>query len=119
MKSYKDLTVWQRAYELSLLVYKVTGMFPKEETFGLTSQMRRASVSIISNIAEGNARGRKECTQFLRIAFGSASELEAQIELARGLNLLKSQEYTTITATLTEVMKMLNVMIKKLSITNP
>ena len=60
MKSYKDLIVWQKAYTLSLLIYKSTSTYPKEEIFGLVSQMRRASVSIISNIAEGNARETKE-----------------------------------------------------------
>lgn len=115
MKSYKDLIVWQKAYALSLFIYKVTSEYPKEEIFGLVSQMRRASVSIISNIAEGNARGTKEYIQFLKIAFGSGAELEVQIELSKDLNLLKKEEYITITALHTEVMKMLNVIIKKLS----
>jgi four helix bundle protein len=115
MKSYKDLIVWQKAYNLSLLIYKVTSNYPKEEVFGLVSQMRRASVSIISNIAEGNARGTKEYIQFLKIAFGSGAELEVQIELSKDLNLLKKEEYITITTLHTEVMKMLNVIIKKLS----
>jgi four helix bundle protein len=115
MKSYKDLTAWQRSYELSLLVYKVTAHFPKEEIYGLVSQMRRASVSIISNIAEGNARGTKEYIQFLKIAFGSGAELEVQASLSKDLGLIKNEEYIRIVALLTEVMKMLNVMIRKLS----
>lgn len=116
MKSYKELIVWQKAYELSLLLYKATNSFPREEVFGLTSQMRRASVSIISNIAEGNARGRKEYIQFLVIAFGSGAELESQLQLSKDLGLLKEKDYITMNELLTEVMKMLNAMIQKLRI---
>ncbi len=116
MKSYKELIVWQKAYELSLLLYKATNSFPREEVFGLTSQMRRASVSIISNIAEGNARGRKEYIQFLVIAFGSGAELESQLQLSKDLGLLKEKDYITMNELLTEVMKMLNAIIQKLRI---
>ncbi|MDQ5962458.1 MAG: hypothetical protein QG653_265 [Patescibacteria group bacterium] len=116
MQSYKELFVWQKAYQLSLKIYSATKNFPKDEIFGLVSQMRRASVSIISNIAEGNARGsKKEYVQFLRIAFGSGAELEAQIELSKDLGLLKKEDYTALTKLHTEVMKMLNAMISKLS----
>lgn len=119
MNSYKDLTVWQKAYQLSLMIYSASKLFPKEEIFGITSQMRRASVSIISNIAEGNARGgRKEYIQFLWIAFASGAELEAQTLLCKDLGLINEKDYITISSLLTEVMKMLNVLIKKLSIQN-
>lgn len=116
MSSYKDLIVWQKSYRLSLKIYSVTAKFPKEELFGLVSQMRRASVSVVSNIAEGNARGgRKEYINFLKIAFGSGAELEAQIELSKDLGILKKADYTLLIELHTEVMKMLNVMISKLS----
>lgn len=116
MASYKDLIVWQKSYSLSLLVYKATIQFPKEEIFGLISQMRRCSVSIPSNIAEGNYRGsKKEQLQFLRIAFASGAELETQLLLSKDLLYLKEKEYLTISTTLSEIMKMLNVLIKNVS----
>lgn len=117
MNSYKQLIVWQKSYELSLFIYSATKSFPKEELFGITSQIRRASVSIISNIAEGNARGgKKEYVQFLWIAFASGAELEAQILLCKDLGLIKEEDYNKMSSLLTEVMKMLNALIKKLSI---
>ncbi len=79
MKSHKDLDVWKEAVELSVICYDVTGRFPKEDLFGLVSQMRRAAVSIASNIAEGAARdGSKEFVKFLYISLGSASKLDTQ-----------------------------------------
>jgi len=84
MNSHKDLKVWQEAVELSVICYDVTSRFPREEQFGLVSQMRRAAISIASNIAEGAARtGSKEFIQFLYISLGSASELDTQIEIAK------------------------------------
>jgi len=88
MNSHKDLKVWQEAVELSVICYDVTSRFPREEQFGLVSQMRRAAISIASNIAEGAARtGSKEFIQFLYISLGSASELDTQIEIARRIEL--------------------------------
>ena len=87
INSHKDLIVWQKSIKLCKSIYKLTDKFPKEETFGLTSQMRRCAVSIPSNIADGRNRGtRKDFSQFLRIALGSASELETQIEISRELS---------------------------------
>ncbi len=84
MNNHKDLKVWQEAVELSVICYDVTSRFPREEQFGLVSQMRRAAISIASNIAEGAARtGSKEFIQFLYISLGSASELDTQIEIAK------------------------------------
>ena len=78
--SYKNLLVWQRSMDLVVAIYGLTKKFPKEEIYGLTSQMRRASVSIPSNIAEGRFRGtRKDYLQFLRIAYSSGAELETQM----------------------------------------
>jgi four helix bundle protein len=86
VKGFRKLVAWQKAYELALEVYRVTMTFPKEEVYGLVSQMRRAAVSIPSNIAEGYQRqSRKEYVQFLSIAYGSCGELETQILLSRDL----------------------------------
>ncbi len=113
--TYKDLVVWQRAIELVVAVYGVTEKFPKEEIYGLTSQMRRCAVSIPSNIAEGRFRGtRKDFLQFLRIAYGSGAELETQITIAKKLLKTKDCDYTEPERLLAEVMKMLNVMINKM-----
>ncbi len=85
-QSFKDLVAWQRAIDLTVDVYKLSGKFPESERFGLTNQMRRASVSIASNIAEGYGRSTKgEYAQFLGHARGSCSELETQIVIARKL----------------------------------
>lgn len=115
IKSYKDLIVWQKSFELSIKIFKVTTSFPKSELYGLVSQMRRAAVSIPSNIAEGCARGYKqEYIQFLRTAFGSAAELETQILLARELKYLNISEYSYLSLLLTEIMKMLNKLLSTL-----
>ena len=117
INSHKDLIVWQKSIKLCKLVYKLTEKFPKEEVYGLTSQMRRSAVSIPSNIAEGRSRGtRKDFTQFLRIALGSASELETQIEIAKELSFMNNQEAVEIEDQLVEVSKMVMGLIKKLSL---
>jgi four helix bundle protein len=117
--SYKDLIVWQRAMELVTAVYELTELFPKEEMYGLTSQIRRSAVSIPSNIAEGRVRGsKKEYMQFLRIAYGSGAELETQIEIAKRLKSTKDINYQRADSLLLEVMKMLNSMLVKM-FTNP
>lgn len=91
---YKKLLVWQEAHKLVLLVYKTTKNFPREELFGLTSQFRRAAVSIAANIIEGQARfSRKEFLQFLYIANGSLTETEYYIELARDLHYMEEKEF--------------------------
>ena len=114
--SYKELIVWQRAIELVIAVYKLTALFPKEEQYVLTSQMRRAAISIPSNIAEGRRRGsRQDYLRFLRIAYASGAELETQVEIARHLPMTKSHDYTSVDAPLEEVMKMLNVLIRTLN----
>jgi four helix bundle protein len=116
ISSYKELIVWKKSIQLVLAIYKITEKFPKEETYGLISQMRRSAVSIPSNIAEGRFRGtRKDFLHFLRMAYGSAAELETQIEIASLLEKTKNLEYTEARAILTEVQKMLNTMINKLS----
>jgi four helix bundle protein len=86
IQSFRDLQVWQKAMKLTTLVYSITQSFPREEAFGLSSQMRRAAVSIPSNIAEGQGRlNTREFRQFLSIARGSVCELQTQLEIARSL----------------------------------
>ena len=116
INSYRDLVVWQKGIELVVEIYTLTKYFPKEETFGLSSQIKRSAVSIPSNIAEGRGRGtRKDFVQFLRIAYGSGSELETQLVITQRLGLVTKKELEKADALLGEVMRMLNVMIKKLS----
>ncbi|MCL5062439.1 MAG: four helix bundle protein [Nitrospirae bacterium] len=113
--SYKDLIVWQRAMELVTAIYKLTENFPKSEIYGLTSQMRRAAVSIPSNIAEGKMRGtRKDYRHFLLNAYGSGAELETQIEIAKQLCFGRNIDFNEPSELLEEVMKMLNALIKNL-----
>jgi four helix bundle protein len=115
IKSYQDLVVWQKSYQLALQIYKITKKFPKEELYGLTSQMRRAEISIPSNIAEGYYRQRKlEYVQFLQFSFASGAELETQLLIAHDLKYISEDEYNEINKFLTEVMKMLNSLIRKL-----
>ena len=112
-KSYKDLVVYQKAYDLALEIYRLTDGFQREEMYGLTSQIRRAAISIPSNIAEGYQRGfRKEYVQFLNIAYGSAAELETQLSLARDLKMLTDSSYERVVGLYNEVSKMLFTIIR-------
>ncbi|MBI4692386.1 MAG: four helix bundle protein [Candidatus Terrybacteria bacterium] len=116
LKSFKDLKVWQKSLDLSVLIYKITEKFPKEEMYGLISQMRRAAVSIPSNIAEGFKRNhKKEKLQFYNIAYSSDAELESQIEVAKNLKFLSLEDYQNSLSLLTEVSKMINGLIKSLN----
>jgi four helix bundle protein len=113
IQSYKDLLVWQKSIVLVKEIYKMTEPFPTAEKIGLTSQIRRASVSIPSNIAEGWGRmSRKNYIQFLRIARGSLFELETQIIISKELKYITDSE--NIESLIIEVSKMLNSLIKKL-----
>ena len=115
IRSYKDLIAWQKSMELSVLVYKLTDSFPKSEMFSLVNQIRRAVVSIPSNIAEGWARkGLGEYIQFLCISYGSASEVETQLILSKKLEFGEGQKYKKIEEVLTEVQKLLYVLIRRL-----
>jgi len=115
IRSYKDLTMWQKAKDFAVAIYKATGTFPKEEQYGITSQLRRASVSIPSNIAEGFMRRfPKEKIQFLRIAYGSGAEVETQLVISKDLSYLDSIQYKKLTDDLGEIMKIINVVINKL-----
>jgi len=111
-RSYKKLKVWKKAMSLVEEVYNLTESLPKEERFGLSSQMRQAAVSIPSNIAEGRYRSsKKEFIRFLYNAFGSGGELETQIEVSKQLGYFSEDESRAVDEMLTEVMKMLNSMI--------
>lgn len=113
MISHKDLDVWQQAIELSKTVYSLTGSFPKEELFGLSSQMRRAAVSIASNIAEGAARhGDREFLKFLHVSAGSASELDTQLEIAKGIKVGDNAQINAVQDSLEAVSKMLQGLIR-------
>ena len=115
MNSYKELTVYQKAVELSVYIYRNTEKFPKSELYGLTSQIRRCAVSIPSNIAEGQRRGyRTEYIQFLRIAFGSGAELETQLSIAFKVGYLDKENFKVLNEKLEEIMKMLNKLISVL-----
>jgi len=113
LKSYKELKVWQKAYNLCIKIYKITKTFPKEELYGLTSQIRRAAVSVPSNIAEGY--GRKTTPEYIRslyIAYGSSCELETQILLSGDLGFMKAEALNELQADLGEVERMLKALIK-------
>lgn len=113
--SYKDLNVWQRSIELVIEIYRLTKLYPREEIYGITSQTRRAAVSIPSNIAEGYTRKHKqEYVQFLRISFASGAELETLIFLAKKINFVSEIEFKESYRLLEEVMKMLNKMLSSL-----
>ncbi len=115
MKDFKGLKVWEKAHLLTLEVYKSTAAFPRSELHGLTSQIRRSCASIPANIAEGCGRGGDaELGRFLRIAMGSASELEYHLLLARDLELLTRSGYESLATEVTNVKRMLTTFIQKL-----
>ncbi|SRR5258708_7220687 len=117
MKSFRDLKVWEKAHVLVLECYRLTRTFPKEELFGLVSQIRRAAVSVPANIAEGCARGSNaDFQRFLQMAMGSASELEYHLVLSRDLNLLKNQDFEKAREQVEEVKRMLSALIRKIAL---
>ncbi len=115
LKTYKEFKVWQKAMDLTVEIYRLVKLLPKEETYALSDQMRRAVVSIPSNIAEGQGRNStREFINFLGIARGSNSELETQLQICVMLNYVKNEEAEKALNLCTEVGKMLNTLIKKL-----
>jgi len=117
MKDFRDLLVWRKAHELTLAMYRRTALFPREELFGLTKQIRRCSGSIGANIAEGcGRRGNGELHRFLQIATGSVSELENHLFLARDLEFLRAQEYEEFRLRVVELRKMLASLILKVDL---
>ena len=108
MHNFKDLKVWQKAVDFAVSIYKVTVNFPAEERFGLTSQMRRAGVSVPSNIAEGSARtSKKAFANSLEISLGESFELETQMEIAKRIGLLSKDEMDGLDSNLSEIQRML------------
>ena len=116
IRGFKDLIVWQRSVALAVEIYRITKNFPREETYGLSSQIRRAASSTPSNIAEGCGRdGDAELARFCIIARGSASELEYQLLLARDLKLLQTDDYEQLSQRVIEIKRMLTVLVQKLT----
>ncbi len=116
VRNYQDLIVWQKSLEFTIAIYTSTKLFPKEETYGLISQMRRAAVSISSNIAEGQTRHTvKQFFQFLSIARSSVSELETQIILSYRLNYINENKKKELLASAEEIGKMLSSLMKTLT----
>ena len=118
IKSYKDLLIWKKGMDISASVYKLTNDFSEDEKFGLISQLRRATVSVPSNIAEGYGRGStKSYIQFIKISRGSLYEVETQLLLAFKLGFIKNEKlYIEILGQITEMSKMISAFIKKLEI---
>ena len=115
MQDFRNLKVWEKAHTLTLDVYKSSKAFPREEMYGLTSQIRRASVSIGANIAEGSCRkGDADFARFLQMAAGSASEVEYHLLLSRDLQLLESSDFQRLTHEVVEVKRMLAALMQKL-----
>lgn len=113
MKTHKDLDVWKLSIEFVTEIYNLTKYFPKEEQFGLTNQIRRASVSIPSNIAEGaGRRSDKEFLQFLYISMGSIQEIDTQLLISLNLNYLTKSEYEILLTKLDQISKMISGLIK-------
>jgi four helix bundle protein len=117
MKDFRDLHVWDRAHRLTLDIYTLSGKFPREELYGLTSQIRRCCVSIGANIAEGCGKsGNNELQRFLQIASGSASELDYELMLAKDLRYMTETDYARIADELSQVRKMLTSLLRKVQI---
>jgi len=115
MKDFKKLKVWQKAHRLTLDVYKASTTFPREELYGLTSQIRRSCLSIPSNIAEGCGRGSDtDFARFLQISMGSSSEVEYLLILSRDLQILKNDEYETLNDDVIQIKRMLTSLMKTL-----
>jgi four helix bundle protein len=120
IKDYRELIVWQKAMDLVETIYRATGMFPREEIYGLTSQIRRAAVSIPSNIAEGNGRNTtRDYVHFLGIAYGSVKEVETQALIAERLRYITSSDSEELVKTTTEIARLLSGLINSLNRKTP
>ena len=112
MRNYRELDVWQKSHKLTLELYRISRSFPKEETYGLTSQLRRAAVSVGANLAEGCGRKTSpELARFVRIAMGSASELDYHLLLCRDFEFVTDAQYQRIVAESTRIRKMLSALL--------
>ena len=120
MQNFRDLNVWRKGHELTLRVYEITGGFPNDERFGLTSQLRRACASICANLAEGCCRtSDKDFARFVDMAVGSASEVEYFLLLARDLNHVTESDYALLDERIREVKRMLTGLNQRLRSTAP
>jgi four helix bundle protein len=118
LKDFKELKVWHKAYDLALSIYEASRSFPREEMYGLTSQLRRAAVSIGANIAEGcGRRSDGELVRFLQIARGSSSEVEHHLLLARDIKFLQAATHQDIEKRLQEVQRMLTSLVSSIQVT--
>jgi four helix bundle protein len=118
MGDFHELRVWQKAHELTLAVYQITANFPREEVYGLTSQIRRSAASIPTNLAEGCGRnGSAEFARFGSIALGSANELEYHLLLARDLKLITPKDHADLSQRVKEIKNMLAALVRKLKLT--
>lgn len=117
MQNYKDLKVWVKAHEFTLIIYEVSKQFPKEELYGLTSQLRRAAFSIAANIAEGcGKKTNPDFAKFLNIALGSANESEYFVLLAKDLSYIEIEKYKPLYKLINEIKAMLIVLLAKVRI---
>lgn len=115
VKDFRQLKVWEKSHLLTLEIYRVTKQFPKDELYGLTSQIRRSAASIPANIAEGCGKGSdRELARYMQISMGSASELEYHLLLASDLDYLNTNDYQELVNRVIEIKKMLGSFIKKL-----
>lgn len=116
IKSYRDLVIWQKGIELAEVIYQVTSKFPTDERFGLVNQLRRAAVSVPSNIAEGQTRNHtREFVQFLYVSLGSLSEIDTQLTIAQRMDYLDEQLYAGIGDRLVTLKKMIYALINSLA----
>jgi len=120
MKDFKELKVWSKAHELTIAIYSLTRAFPRDEIYGLTSQVRRSAASIAANIAEGcGRRSDGEFVRFLQIARGSASETEYHLLLAKDLRFLSESDYQSAEKKVIEVQRMLTALVQRVQVAKP
>jgi len=115
IKSYKELEAYKKGYDLVKAVYEITKNFPKDEMYGLISQMKRCAISIPSNIAEGYMRGSKEYIQFLKVSLGSCAELETQLSLSQDLGFCSAVDFIRVNDLNTQIIKLLRTYINKIT----
>ncbi|UII77988.1 four helix bundle protein [Flagellimonas sp. HMM57] len=116
MSTFRDLKIWQKAMKLVTKIYAKTGYFPKEEVYGLTSQIKRSAISVPSNIAEGYGRkGKKDYLKFLNISISSLFELQTQLEIANNLKFLTDKDFKEVYEDSREIERMLSSFIRKIA----
>ncbi len=116
MRDFKELKVWEKSHQIVLEIYRLTKEYPKDELYGLTSQMRRAAVSVTSNIVEGSARSsNSDFSRFLFMSLGSANELDYQLLLSKDLEYIDSESYLKLNNEIIEIKKMINAFINHLT----